>query len=185
MRLPTTSICCSIAMLFALAACAATPSEGNSAAAVETSTAPRVGTFDSRGVALAYGRSPREDCMLAKVSAIRKEHAQATSDNNEDRATELEREAVAMQEQIHKQVFSGAPIPEILALIEDDLPQVAEAANVQLIVRGVLHTGKGFEVVDITMEMCAPFKLDDKTRKMIEDLMDQPVVPESELDHDH
>ena len=148
-------------------------------------TVVRVGTFDSRGVALAYGRSARPDCMLAKVAELRKEHEQASKQGNEDRVKELEAEGPALQEQIHKQVFSGAPIDDILALIEDDLPTVAAAAKVELIVSGILYSGPAVEPVDITLEMCAPFEPDGKTLKMIKEIMATPPVDESDLSHDH
>ena len=145
----------------------------------------RVGTFDSRGVALAYGRSDRPDCMMAKVAELMKEYEQAKAEGNEERVKELERTGPAMQEQIHKQVFGGAPIDDILALIEDDLPDVAAAAGVDLIVSGVLHGGPGVELVDITLEMCAPFGPDDETLKMIEEILLVPTIDESELSNDH
>lgn len=144
-----------------------------------------VGTFDSRGVALAYGRSERPDCMMAKVAELRKEYEQAKAEGNEERVKELEKAGPALQDQIHKQVFAGAPIDDILALIEDDLPEVAAAAGVDLIVSGVLHAGPGVDLVDITLKMCAPFEPDDQTLKMIEEILLVPKIDESELSTDH
>lgn len=145
----------------------------------------RIGTFDSRGVALAYGRSARPDGMLAKVGEIRKRHDAAKADGNEARAKALEDEAVALQDLIHRQVFSGAPIDSILALIEDDLPKIAAAANVDLIVSDVLHCRPGLDMTDVTFAMCAPFEPDDATTKMIVELIAQPPVPASQLARDH
>jgi hypothetical protein len=145
----------------------------------------RVGTFDSRGVALAYGRSARPDCMLARVAKLRRDHEQAKAEGDEKRVKQLELEGPALQERIHKQVFSGAPIDEILSLIEDDLPQIAEAANVELIVEGVLYSESGIERVDVTLEMCAPFEPDAQTLDMIKQIVATPPLDESELNHHH
>ena len=82
-------------------------------------------------------------------------------------------------------MFGGAPIDDILALIEDDLPDVAAAAGVYLIVSGVLHGGPGVEMVDITLEMCASFGPDDETLKIIEEILLVPTIDESELSNEH
>lgn len=185
MKKETILICCTIAMLLTAMGFIIPTTQGSGAATQEKTEALRVGTFDSRGVALAYGRSARPDCLLAKVAELRKEHEQARKEGNEDRMKELEMEPPALQEQIHKQVFSGAPIDDILALIKDDLPKMAEAANVKLIVSGVLHSGSDVKLVDITQEMCAPFDPDDETQKMIKQIIAMPPVEESELSHDH
>lgn len=174
----------SLAATFATIGCASLP-DNEPQAAADRVVSPTIGTFDSRGVALAYGRSARADCMLAKVGEIRKKHAAAEAAGDGDRAKELEAEAVAMQDEIHRQVFSGAPIGEILALIADDMPKVAKAANVDLIVSGVLHRGSGVELVDVTVHMCAPFEPDAKTSKMITELLDTEPVPASRLSRDH
>lgn len=145
----------------------------------------KVGTFDSRGVALAWGRSTLPDGMLARVAEIRRQHDLATAEGDEERAAELAAEAVALQERIHRQVFSDAPIPEILVLLGDELPRIAEAAGVDLIVGDVLYVAPGAEVVDITSEMCAPFEPDDETKRMIRKIAETEPVPESELSHDH
>ena len=185
MKSVSISICCFIAVLLAAVGGATALAEGTGAATEEGTAALRVGTFDSRGVALAYGRSARPDGMLAKVAELRKEQEQASEEGNEDRVKELDTEGSALQEQIHKQVFSGAPIDDILALIEHDLPGIAKSANVGLIVGQVLHSDPGVELVDITQEMCAPFAPDGATRKMIDEIMATPPVDESELSHDH
>ncbi len=178
-------ICCAIPMLFTARGPIDPLGCSNGAAAEERTSALRVGIFDSRGLALAYGRSARPDCLLAKVAELRREHEQARKEGNEDRMKELETEPSALQEQIHKQVFSGAPIDDILALIKDDLPKVAEAADVKLIVSGLLHSGSDVELVDITLEMCAPFEPDSETLKMIKQIIAKPLVDESELSRDH
>lgn len=173
-------ICCCVAAGF-VGLGFATPQAPSTAPAPATVAKTRIGVFDSRGVALAYGRSKRADCMLAKVEEIRKAHDQAKEAGNEKRVRELEAQAVAIQDEIHKQVFSGAPIPEVLALIKKDMPAIAKEANVALIAGDVLYHGDDVELVDVTLQMCAPFEPDAATLKMIKDVMSKPPVPESEL----
>ncbi len=171
--------CCAAACLVGLgSASTQTPS---AAAAPATAAKTRIGIFDTRGVALAYGRSKRADCMLARVNELTRAHDDAKAAGDEKRLQELESQGVAMQDQIHRQVFSGAPIPEVLALIKEDMPGIARQANVSLIAGEVLYHGEDVELVDVTLEMCAPFEPDAATLKMIKDLMTRPIVPESEL----
>ncbi len=184
MKSPLTIICCcAAACLIGLGS--ATPQSPSAGTAATTTARTRVGTFDSRGVALAYGRSKRADCMLARVNELTTAHGEAKAAGNEDRMHELETQAIATQDRIHKQVFSGAPIPEVLALLKDDLPEVAKEANVSMIIGDVLYHGDDVELVDVTLEMCEPFKPDAKTRKMIKELIAKPPVPESELSPEH
>jgi hypothetical protein len=154
-------------------------------ALAEEAVKVRVGTFDTRAVALAYGRSPRPDCLMAKVAELHKQHEQAKKEGNEELVAKLEIEGPALQQKMHEMVFSDAPIPEILAMIEDDLPAIAEAAGVDMIVEGVLHSGPGVEVVDISMEMTAPFQIDEKTKQMIPQVLATDPVPLDKLKHDH
>lgn len=161
------------------------PQQRTTPAVTQASAPIRIGVFDSRGVALAYGRSARPDCMTAKVDQIRREHDDASKAGDKDRMKQLETQAIATQDRIHKQVFSGAPIPEVLALLKDDLPEVAKEANVSMIIGDVLYHGDDVELVDVTLEMCEPFKPDAKTRQMIKDLIAKPPVPESQLSPKH
>ena len=114
MTTKTILICCgAMAMLLAAMGFIIPAAGATGANAQEKTATMRVGIFDSRGVALAYGRSARPDCLLDKVAQLRKEHEQAKNEGDEQRMKELEAQAPALQEQIHKQVFSGAPIDNI------------------------------------------------------------------------
>ncbi len=170
-----------LAMLLAVG-CNTTRGDEARTPAANKPIAVRIGTFDSRGVALAYGRSARPDCMLAKVATIKREHDKAKETGNEDRMTALVANAAALQKQIHDQVFSGAPIDNVLTLIEADLARVAKDASLDLIVSGILHKSAGLQLVDITHELAASFRPDAKTQKLIRDIMTKPLVHGS---HEH
>ena len=176
---------CVLAMLLATAACNKTTVSSGPADANEPASVERVGTYDSRAVALAYGRSKRADCMLAKVDAIKKAHDKAQKEGDTDRMKALTTEATSLQKEIHLQVFSGAPIDDILALIQKDLPAIAKKAKVDLIVHEVQKSRPGVEIVDVTLQMCAPFTPDAETTRMIRELMKQAPVPASALREDH
>ncbi len=154
------------------------------ASVVTAAEGVRVGTYDSRALALAYGRSSRPDGLMAQVDALKAEHAKATAAGDAARVTELEAQGQALQQDMHRKVFGGAPIDDILALIADDLAQIAAAAHVDLIVADVLINPAGVELVDVTFEMAAAFAPDEQTRALMKDVFGQPRVPLSELKDD-
>lgn len=174
-----------IILLCAALSCANPSAAQEHAAAAVTSGALRIGIFDTRGVAMAYAGSSRPDCFMAKVDEIRAAHQKAEAAGDENKAKELEAQVVALSDKVHGQVFSTAAIDEILALIEDDMASIAEAAGVDLIVGKVLHQAAGVELVDITYHMCTPFELDEEGRQGIRELLAKKPVPLSELKHDH
>lgn len=91
---------------------------------------------------------------------------------------------VAIQKRIHGQVFSTAAIAGIVALIEDDVVSIAEAAAVDLIADQILHPVTGVELVFITQHMCTPYELGVEDCEGSGSLGDQADAA-SEMPHDH
>jgi len=91
----------------------------------------RLGTFDSRAVAVAWANS---DVFDAELDALRAEVEAARADGDDARAAELEASAGAMQERLHRQGFSTASVRDILARYERQLPALAERAGVDAVV---------------------------------------------------
>ena len=151
----------------------AAASEDDSA---ESSNLLRVGTFDTRAVALAYGRSAG---FHEWVRTLMGRAEQAKAEGDDQLLAQLEAEGEAKQEELHRQVFGGAPIDEILASIEDSLPEIARAAGVDVIVTGVLYQAPGAVIVDVSREMATPFEPDAKTLEILEQLL---VTPPVEMD---
>ncbi len=135
--------------------------------------AVRLGVFNTRAVALAYGRSDEHD---AEVDSKMAEYRRAQEAGDQERMRELERWGEEGQDRIHRQVFGDAPIPDILERMKDDLPGVAEKAGVDAIVGEVLHARAGAEVVDVTEEMAARWRPDEKTREMMRQVRETPPV---------
>ena len=90
----------------------------------------RIGTYDSRGVALAYGRSEEH---MQTVGAMHQEHEKAKADKNEARIKELEQEGPWEHIRLMQQVFSTAGVTNIMAKVKDSLPAIAREAGVSLI----------------------------------------------------
>ncbi len=172
-----------------LVSCVACQTDGDGRSTVSTESSDHhaaIGVFDSRAIALAYGRSSRPDCMLAKVKAVHEQHAAAEQNQDTALMESLEQEAGALQEEIHNQVFGGAPIPDILGMLDQtEVQKIAHSSGVVCIVTDPLFLDPGLSTVDVSLQLCELFEPDAQTVQMIQDLMATDPVPLSELNHDH
>jgi len=91
----------------------------------------------------------------------------------------------AMQELMHKQSFGTSPIDSILERINNNLPQIAKQANVDVIVSkwDVVYQQDGVEFVDITNAKVQPFNLDEAVQAIIAEIQQIDPVPIEELEN--
>jgi len=156
------------AMLAAAASC------GAPLAAAQDSQRLRIGVFDSRAVALAYGNS---DEFQRMVQGLRADHDKAKAANNDSRAKELETEGQWSQVRLHQQVFSTGPVSGILAKVKDQLPAIAAQAGVSLIVSKweVQFSNPVVETVDVTLPIVKLFHPSDKVLAWVAQMKQDPV----------
>ncbi len=140
----------------------------------------RVGTFDSRALAMAYYRSPE---FIQSMQDLKDEYEKAKAAGDEKRVKELEVKGPAQQELVHKQGFSTWPVDNILEKIKEKIPEIAEQANVDVIVCkwDIVFQRSGVKFIDVTDLMVKPFNPDEKTQKIIKDIQKQDPVPLEEL----
>jgi len=140
----------------------------------------RIGVFDSRAVALAYGNS---DEFQRTVQGVRGDYNNAKAANNDARAKELANEGQWLQVRLHQQVFSTGPVAGILAKVADQLPAVAAQAGVALIVSKweVPFRGPGVELVDVTLPIVRLFSPSSKVMQWIEEMKTRDPVPFEKL----
>ena len=91
----------------------------------------RIGIYDSRAIAVAYGGSKYLKQELQDLTA---KHKKATDAGDAKETTRLEAEGQAAQAKLHKQAFSTAPVNDLLVHISSALPKIQEAAGVTAIV---------------------------------------------------
>jgi len=130
----------------------------------------RIGTYDSRAVAVAYVRSK---LSAEKLKVLIDERAAAEKAGNTRRVKELNELGASLQRRRHLQGFSTAPIEDILDVIRDRLPGVAEKAGVDVITRSADWHGAGVEFVDVTDALVGLLEPDAQTVKMIAELRKQ------------
>ena len=163
-----------------------------------TGSKVRVGTFDSRALAMAYYRS---EAFKRHMYGLQAEYEQAKAAGDEKRVEELEAESSnplwpdsgwppspAQQALIHKQGFSTWPVDNILARIKDEIPEISRQADVEVIVSkwDLVYQRSGVEFVNVTDLMVKPFDPDEETLRIIKELQEQDPIPLEELgDHRH
>ena len=154
---------------------------GESVTESNTKGSMRVGVFDSRAVVIAFANSDMNDKELKAKMA---EYDKAKAAGDTEKIAELEAWGSARQEKYHRQGFGTVPVDDILIHIKKDLPQIAKAAGVDIIVSkwDVVYKTKGAVVVDITDEIVKPFKPTAKALKSIKALMKWKPLTEKELD---
>lgn len=140
----------------------------------------RVGVYDNRGILMAWFDSEYND-----LSELRKELEQATQAGNDERVKELQALGPKLQRRLHFQGFGRAPVTELLAHVEDQLPDLAKELGVDVIVFECNYAGDDVEIVDITLDLVKLFNPSPETIKSVKSVMDHdPVALEDLMDDD-
>ena len=136
----------------------------------------RVGTFDSRAVAIAYVSSEVGKRDLGKLF---EEHQKAKAAGDTEKVAKLEEQGKARQVRMHEQGFSKGRVDDVLEQIKDKLPAIAREAGVDLIVSkwDVVYQGPAVELVDVTELVVKPFNPNERARGWIKDLGKVAPIP--------
>lgn len=138
----------------------------------------RIGVYDSRVLAYAHFWSESEQRELKKTIAAAKE-AQAKGDTNH--LGELKARIKQRQEHSHLQVFSTAPVDDVMASIKAQAAQVQKQAGVSCLLSKWDEAGlapyQSAEKVDVTEQLLGAFKLDASQRKVASDITKHDPLP--------
>ena len=143
------------------------------------SVAGRVGVYDSRVVAYAWFSSEATQANLKEQVAAARAAKQAGDQVNLKDDSEALR---ALQDQMHREVFSTAPANEALAMVKARLPEIEQAAGVSNLVSkwdaAALGNFKSAVQVDVTDQMVRLlFKPTEQQLKVIEGIKKADPVP--------
>jgi hypothetical protein len=143
----------------------------------------RVGVYDSRAVAVAYGNSAEFRKSLEAVTADYKKAKEAKDDK---RVKEIETQMKARQRRAHEQGFSTGSVATIMAKIKDSLPAVAKKAGVDLIVSKweLSYQSPNVQVVDVTDDLVALFQVSEKGLAWAKDIRNHPPLPIEQITDD-
>ena len=143
-----------------------------------------VGTYDSRAVAIAHASSDR---FREHMNGLRAELEAAQAAGDQARVAELEALGPALQQRLHAQGFGTASVDALLEPVAAELPALAEATGVDLIVSrwDVLWQAPDAVCVDVTEALVDLMQPDERGRANALAIREQEPVPLEDLDHDH
>lgn len=125
-----------------------------------------VGVYDSRAVAVAFVGTTAFNAWMGE---LQDEMDKAKSEGDKKKIKELKAEGKARQNQLHKQGFSTAPVDDLLIHIQDKLPEILKAANVEVLVskwdEAALANYASSEHVDVTMVLVDAFQPNERQRQ--------------------
>jgi hypothetical protein len=171
---------CRFIVSSAVALCVLT---GATALAQSQTNKLRIGVYDSRAIAIAYGNSA---AFRESMKPIQAEYEKAKKDKNDKRMKEIDARMKLGQRRLHEQGFSTGSVAGIMAKIKDSLPDVAKKTGVQVIVSKweLNYQSPGVEVVDVTDELVALFHPIEKVLGWVKDLKNHPPLPIEEITDD-
>ncbi len=136
----------------------------------------RLGVYDTRAVALVWGRSP---AFHEAIQKLRAGFAAAKAAGDTARMRELDRDGLWAQVRLQQRVYSTAGAADLLVPVRDKLPAIAKEAGVVAIVSKweAPYTGADVELVDVTGALTALFAPDVMATKYIEAMAQEPPKP--------
>lgn len=127
-------------------------------APVEGGKVERLGTYDSRAIAVAFVGSEVFQKTEGKVIAQKMaEYKKAEAAGDKAKVARLKAWGQARQVRLHQQGFGTLPVDDILKHIRDQTPGIKKAGQVDLLVskwdKEVLKKHKDAEQVNLTMKL--------------------------------
>ncbi len=151
------------------AATAQTPASSSTPAAAKNILV--AGTFDKSSIVLAYYRSP----IWAAILADRRfELNRVKAANDTTRAKELEKYGGESQDLAMQQLAGKAPIDNILAVLQPEMKELTSKMKLSAIVEASAADPKA-ATVDVTPLLMDWLKASSETRKMAEEMHQQPA----------
>jgi len=138
----------------------------------------KAGIYDSRVLAYAhFWQESHQQKLRETINAARN----ARSAGQTERLRELEAAIKAEQDRNHLQVFSTAPVDNVLAEMKDRVESTKREAGVSSLVskwnEEALKLYPSGQQVDVTDLLLRDFKLTEQQKKVIEDLRRQKPLP--------
>lgn len=145
--------------------------------------AVRIGTIDSRAVAIAYYRSAAFQKILGEKRARQQKAKEA---GNTALALQIEAEGRQLQDRINRQGFGNASVGDVIRQVANELPQVSDRVGVDVIVSrwDLVFTKSDTRFVDVTDQLVQLFSPDKKTLEAIAAVRKTRPGPPNELHTD-
>jgi len=167
----------------ASAAVALSLAAGATALAQPKEKALRVGVYDSRAIAVAWGNSAE---FRKSIDSVTADYKKAKEAKDEKQVKEIEARMKLQQRRAHEQGFSTGSVAGIMAKVKDSLPAVAKKTGVDLIVSKweLNYQSPDVKVVDVTDDLVALFHVSEKGLGWVKGIKSQPPMPIEQITDD-
>jgi hypothetical protein len=132
----------------------------------------RVGIYESRCVAVAFGNSKYN----TKVRELMEEYKKAEAAGDKKKVEELKVKGEKGQDLLHRQGFGKYPVDDCLVPIKDALPKICKAAGVELIVGSVNYASPSVETVDVTDLLVKEYSPSEKVLQWVKEIRKTPPL---------
>ena len=141
----------------------------------------RIGTFDSRAVAIAnFGKVIAD----GKIEKLYSDAEKAKKAGDTELYEQLSEKGQNLQKQYHFQAFGTADVDEIVEDIESDIKKIAKDSNLDIVVSkfDIVYKKSSIKTVDITMQIVDLFDPDERTMEYVKSIMDKKPVDRKTLE---
>lgn len=140
----------------------------------------KIGTFDSRAIAVAYYNSKD---FRTSMSAVMSEMDSISKNGDKKAVAKIERDKTLRQAMMHEQGFGTGSVSSIVDLVKDKIKAIAEKENLSTVVSKweLVYSGGEIELVDITEQLVALFGSDERMKQMTKELQKTEPVKDAYL----
>jgi hypothetical protein len=131
----------------------------------------RIGTYDSRAVAIAYAAS-RFNPVKEKMA----EYEKAKAAGDQAKQKELQAWGEKFQRQLHFQGFGRVPVDDLLAPVKDQVAQLGRDRKLAAITQGCDFTSAEVELLDVTDDLVKLYDPSEKTLEYTRSIRKAKVV---------
>jgi hypothetical protein len=146
-------------------------------------TPKRIGTFDSRAVAIVYYNSKDFKNLM---ESLKSEMKTAKEKDDKKAMAKIEREGSLRQVMAHEQGFGTGSISSIIETVKDKIAVLAKNENLTAIVSKweLTYNSPDVELIDVTEKIAAFFEPNDRMKEMIKEVLKSEPVKDAYLIED-
>ena len=146
----------------------------------------RIGTYDSRAVAVAYFNSPYGKKVMELMGNLQKKKKEAQEAKDTVQIKKLNREGEMRQAIMHEQGFGTGSVKDLMDAIKDKTGLLAKGENLDIIVSKyeLNYSGPNSLVIDITEKLTDLFEPNKRFKTMLPSLLKNEPVKDAFLDED-
>jgi len=146
----------------------------------------RIGTYDSRAIAVAYFNSSYGKQVMELMGNLQKQKRESLEVIDTMKIKKLNKEGKMRQAIMHEQGFGTGSVKDFLVVIEDKIELLAKSENLDIIVSKyeLNYSNSNCIVIDITEKLANLYEPNKRFKTMLPDLLKSEPVKDAYLIED-